>query len=143
MKMMTQFSRITSPSTTQAAHCGLRTLLGSLLLLAVTCTPALAQWQVQQFEVFAGAPYQRADGVVEMVGFDWAEMEDLFSDTDREQVAQAFAQAASWYAQRGFPEPLLEPVVQTASGPAYRVYVCSEMLKPAFLVHETIEQAKG
>lgn len=98
----------------------------ALGFLAIPHGEARAAWEIQNFEVFAGAPYQRADGVVEVVGYDWAEAEDWFPDFDRFEVEQAFEQAAAWYSAKGFPDPTLEPVVDTPHGPAYRVYVCSE-----------------
>lgn len=102
-----------------------RALLAALVLGAA---PHLAEaaWTIQQFQVFAGAPYQRADGVVEVMGYDWAEAEDWFPGFDKGEVERAFNAAAAWYSSKGFPEPVLEPIVQTGNGPAYRVYVCTE-----------------
>lgn len=102
-----------------------------------------AAWEIQQFQVFAGAPYQRADGVVDMIGFDWAEAEDFFPSFDRGEVERAFNEAAAWYSKHKFPEPLLEPIVETETGPAYRIYVCSEQFTISKEFYVLIEQAKG
>ena len=101
-------------------------LLATLSLAASFATSVEAEWAIQRFEVFAGAPYQRDGGAVDVVGYDWAEVEDWFPDFDREEVERAFNEAAAWYSKQGFPEPLLEPIVDTPHGPAYRVYVCTE-----------------
>jgi hypothetical protein len=102
-----------------------------------------AAWKIRQFEVFAGAPYQRADGVVDAIGVDWAEAEDYFPGFERAEVEKAFNAAAAWYSEKGFPEPLLEPIVETENGPAYRVYVCSEALKASKIFYNVVENVKG
>lgn len=116
-----------------------------IAVIMVTMLPHLAEaaWKIQQFQVFAGAPYQRANGAVEAVGFDWAEMEDLFPGFNRQEVESAFNAAAVWYSSRGFPEPLLEPVVDTDNGPAYRIYVCSEQWAASGEMHKFAEQLKS
>ncbi|RLQ20508.1 hypothetical protein DWB85_17310 [Seongchinamella sediminis] len=81
-----------------------------------------------KFEVFAGNPYTGTT-LYEMFGsYDWLESENLIYPVDDEvakDIERAFNEAAVWYQQRGFPPPLLEPIVDTDDGPAYRVYVCS------------------
>lgn len=99
------------------------------LALIFTVLPSMsvrATWEITEFEVFAGAPYVRDNGVVDAIGYDWAEAEDFFPNFDRAELEKAFNDAADWYSRNGFPEPRLEPIVQTDSGKKYRVYVCSE-----------------
>jgi len=117
-----------------------------LVLVILTVMPfaaAEAAWEITRFEVFAGAPYMRDDGAVEVIGFDWAEAEDWFPGFDRKEVEEAFNAAAVWYSRQGFPEPLLQPIVQTESGPAYRVYVCSEELMVSKAFYNFAEWAKA
>lgn len=115
-----------------------------LVVLVLGFMPHMSEagWEIQQFEVFAGAPYMRDDGIVDTVGFDWAEAEDWFPGFDREEVERAFNEAAAWYSKQGFPEPLLEPVVGTEKGPAYRIYVCSEELMASKAFYNLAEWIK-
>ncbi|MBT8040894.1 MAG: hypothetical protein KJN78_11660 [Gammaproteobacteria bacterium] len=121
---------------------GLFTLLVTFMMAAPMPVTVEAEWEIRQFEVFAGAPYQRDDGLVEMIGFDWAEAEDWFSNINRAEVEQAFNDAAAWYSTEGFPEPMIEPIVQTDNGPAYRIYVCSEELMVSTAIYNFWEWIK-
>lgn len=120
-----------------------RALLAVMALIAAPHTTAEAAWTTQKFQVFAGAPYQRADGAVEVMGYDWAEAEDWFPGFDRGEVERAFNAAAAWYSKEGFPEPLLEPIVQTENGPAYRVYVCTEAWWASLQVSQFIQELQS
>lgn len=105
-----------------------RALLAVMALIAAPHATAEAAWAIQKFQVFAGAPYFRAGGTIDVVGVDWAEAEDWFPGFDPAEVEQAFNAAAAWYSRKGFPEPLIEPKVETENGRACRIYVCSEGL---------------
>ena len=97
-----------------------------LSLIAIFSLPAQAAdpWPTTRFQVFAGNPFAENTNI----DVDWFEFEEHVFGLDedvRNDIERAFQEAAQWYQQRGFPPPVLEPMVNTEDGPAYRVYVCS------------------
>lgn len=114
-----------------------------LLLALLMPASALAEWKVKQFKVFGGAPYSLKGGIAEDLGYDWFEAEDLslFQDFDPKEIETAFNMAAKWFSDNGFPEPLLEPIVDTPQGKAYRVYVCSEAMWLSLQAHALVQEA--
>jgi len=112
-------------------------LLATLTLVAVPPVQAEKGWKITQFELFAGAPYQLENGVLQEYGYDWAESEAWLPDNfDRTEVEVALNEAAEWYSKKGFPEPVLEPEVDTENGKAYRVYVCTEAMWGSLVLRE-------
>jgi hypothetical protein len=99
-----------------------------ILLLALVPIPrvlAAEAWPTTRFEVFVGNPFIGDNDSI----LQWIEFQDLFDRPDDASIAKmqtALSEAADWYAAHHFPPPLLEPIVDTDQGPAYRVYACAE-----------------
>jgi len=93
-------------------------------------------WPTTRFKVFAGNPFIGdtmigTDQIDDLVGLDWFEFEDRIGAPDKatiREIERALGEAAQWYKRKGFPPPLLEPIIDTDDGPAYQVYVCSKEL---------------
>ena len=106
---------------------------GSTLLLFVAMAlgalpvNAAEPWPTTRFEAFVGEPFQGENWQGNLIGIenlDDEEEEDRPHPTAIKDVELAFSEAAQWYRSKGFPPPLIGPIVDTDKGPAYRIYLC-------------------
>jgi len=105
----------------------LTTLLGVFSMTAAM--HAFGDWNVTRFKVVPGPVVEYSELLPE--GADILAYEaDARSDDDRlpagavQDVERAINEAADWYRSQGFPAPSIDPVVPTADGPAFQVYLC-------------------
>ncbi len=103
-------------------------LLPGLLLMVISWqAPALAEesWMVERFEVFVGSPITEYGEDTDL-----AAAEETEDSTNRppaaaiEELERALNEVGVWLRENDFPAPAIRPIVQTPSGPAYRVYLC-------------------
>jgi len=102
-----------------------------LLLLGTTVCLAVEPWPTTRFQVFVGTPF--IDNTVgggiagDLLGpetLDDADEEDLPHPSAVMETEKALHEAALWFKKKGFPPPLIDTIVDTDAGPAYRVYLC-------------------
>lgn len=99
-------------------------LLCLLTLLSVQARAA-EPWPTARFQVFVGAPYTGETAGADIENLDVpADSDDRPHPRAIEDVERALSEAAQWYRKKGFPAPNLGLMVDTAEGPAYRVYLC-------------------
>jgi hypothetical protein len=100
-------------------------LVAVLFLFVLPASPAhgAEAWPTTKFKVYTGNPFLGDN----LIDYELMEFNDFFSpDSDAiREVERALSEAAEWYKKKGFPPPLLQPIISTEDGFAYQVYVCS------------------
>jgi hypothetical protein len=98
-------------------------------LLTLSQVAFAASWQTTRFAVSPGPPLVNPELLgpdVDIFAEEAANRDDSIPQHTIDEIEAALGEAAVWYEQRGFPEPVLFPIVDTPAGPAFQVYACSE-----------------
>lgn len=115
-------------------HLKYRLLLNPLFILLLVGSQlcvAVEPWPTTRFEVFVGTPFVDttvgggiAGNLLGPETLDDADEVDLPHPSAVMEMEKALHEAALWFKKKGFPPPLIDTIVDTDAGPAYRVYLC-------------------